>query len=120
MPIRVAFVGLGLVPALRADGRGRDGGLPPTVRRPCIGGPAVCLAAPGGPRPPLQFRVPSTLRGSLRPGETIAPGGLSAKQVQTSDEPNVAGGKPRPRGVASVLLFLEPGEAGKGWKLLPA
>src|SRR5262245_38674374 len=120
MPIRVAFVVLVLVPALRADGRGRDGDLPPSLRRLCIDAPAVVLAAPVDPLTPLQFRVQSTLRGSLRPGETIAPGGLIAKQVQTSDEPNVAGGKPRPRGVASVLLFLEPGEAGKGWKLLPA
>lgn len=87
------------------------------LRRLCIDAPTVVLAVPLDPLVPTQFRVLSCLRGKV-PAETIlAPVGLTAEQMTSYEEPDLARKKPRPRQIAQALLFLEQHK--KEWRLLP-
>jgi len=92
---------------------------PVPLRQLCIDAPVVVLAAPADPVTPTRFRVQQVLRGAgVKAGELIDPAGLTAEQVRASEDPNLAPGKGRPRRVAFALLFLRPGEGGKGFGLL--
>lgn len=113
----LALLTLLLVGLLGADTRKPDDDPPVPLRRLCIDAPAIVLGVPLDPVAPKRFRVQAVLRGSVKVGEEIAPEGLTAARVQTFEEPNVAEGKPRPRRIATALLFLEPSASGKGWRL---
>jgi hypothetical protein len=82
-----------------------------TLRKLCIDTPVIALAAPLDPTTPTRFKVLLPLRGKgLRVGQTLAPAGLTARDVQTFEEPETRSGKPRPRRISQALLFLTNGE----------
>src|SRR4051794_13199095 len=105
MPSRVVLLAAlaALLPGWdRADGQ--------TLRKLCIDAPAIVLAEPVDPITPTRFKVLLTLRGKgLRPGQIVAPVGLTAREVQTFVEIDAKTGKGRPRRINQALLFLTNG-----------
>ena len=80
----------------------------PPLRAWCVDAATIVVAVPLDPRTPVRFRVTQTLRGQVKPGSVLAPGGLAGVAMQTYDEPDFeTDGKPRPRRCTQALLFLD-------------
>ena len=102
--MRVRFlllVALAFLPAGLARGDS------PSLRKLCIDAPTIVLADAVDPIAPTRFKVLLVLRGKgLRPGQVLAPVGLTTRAMQTFDETDPETGKPRPQRISQALLFL--------------
>jgi hypothetical protein len=90
----------------------------PTLRALCLDTPTIVVADVVDPLSPTQFRVTQSLRGKLKPGDTLNPTNLRPEAMRTFDEPDFENDrKPRPRRVERALLFLDADGAVRDFRL---
>src|SRR5687767_2756069 len=92
---------------------------PVPLRQLCVESPLVVLATPVDPAVPTRFRVTQVLRSAgARPavGDVLAPEGLDPAKVRTITRTS---DRPRTRAIEQALLFLEPRDGGRAWRLRP-